>query len=79
MARPIQLTAALEMDPIEGSGWMDISRLRDRLETRLGMEERFIIEARERGEDVTGREAEWIRTLRRYERLCDRIVRQPAA
>lgn len=58
---------------------LDLVGLRVRLEIRLLAEERELAHARSRAESVSDREARWISNLRRYERLCDLLARQPAA
>jgi hypothetical protein len=69
----LQMTAS----DVTGSGLsprgevVDLAELCSRLEDRLLVEERELSELRDRGEDVSAQEVDWIRMLRRYERVCD--------
>lgn len=79
MVEPVSLPTSLEFHLHQRAGVVSLPRLRDELEARLTIEERNLSAARERGEDVALREREWVRALRRYERLCDLLARQSAA
>jgi hypothetical protein len=69
----LQMTAS----DVTGSGLsprgevVDLAELCSRLEDRLLVEERELSELRDRGEDVSAQEVDWIRMLQRYERVCD--------
>ncbi|HEX3245996.1 MAG TPA: hypothetical protein VHX16_11385 [Chloroflexota bacterium] len=57
---------------------VDLVALCSKLEARLHMEERELSALRSRGEDTSRQEAEWIRMLHRYERVCDLLGTAPA-
>lgn len=56
---------------------VDLGELRARLEGRLESSERELFDARINGKPLASAEEEWVRTLRRYERLCDLLAQRP--
>ena len=57
---------------------VDLVELCSKLEARLQSEERELSALRTRGEDTSRQEAEWIRMLHRYARVCDLLGSVPA-
>ena len=57
---------------------VNLVELCSKLEARLHSEERELSALRTRGEDTSGQEADWIRMLHRYERVCDLLGPAPA-
>jgi hypothetical protein len=72
----VRAESQTEIHPRSAGTLVDLEELRARLEQRLEHGERELSAVRNSGNASATGEVEWVRTLRRYERLCDLLARK---